>query len=160
MKRHASSITQSLSVAASRGVLDARGDAVQDVEQQRLEQRGIRAHRLEVEHLQPVDRQRVLDVVEELGVAAALDPLVQASRQSPRQQVREREEPPLRAIEDVEVLDRLVDLAVLDVAEPIPVRRLRAALGRTRAESAGARVSARSANGLIVTPCCRRPSSR
>ena len=55
---------------------------MQDVEQQRLEQRRIRAHRLEVEDLQPLDGQRVLDVVEEARVAAAVDPLVQPRRQA------------------------------------------------------------------------------
>ena len=104
-----------------RRVLDARGDAVQHVEQQRLEERRIRAHRLEVEDLEALDRQRVVDVVEEAGVAAALDPLVQPGRQRARQQVRQREQPTLAAVEDVEVLDGLVELAVLEVAEAIVV---------------------------------------
>ena len=104
-----------------RRVLDAGDDAVQDVEQQRLEERRIRAHRLEVEHLEPLDRQRVLDVVEEAGVPAFADPLVQAARQRAREQVGQREEPTLAAVEDVEVLDGLVDLPVLEVAEAIPV---------------------------------------
>ena len=38
-----------------------------------------------------------------------------------RQQIREREQAPLTAIEDVQVLDRLVDLPVLEVAEAIAV---------------------------------------
>ena len=104
-----------------RWVLNASDDPVQDVEQQRLQEHGIRAHRLEVEDLEPLDRQRVLDVVEETGVAAFADPLVQPSRQRARQQVRQREEAPLAAVEHVEVLDRLVDLTVLEVADPIPV---------------------------------------
>ena len=41
--------------------------------------------------------------------------------QRARQQVGEREQPPLAAVEDVEVLDRFVDLAVLEVAQPVPV---------------------------------------
>ena len=56
-----------------------------------------------------------------LGVAAAVDPLVQTRRQGARQQVREREQPPLTAIEDVQVLDRLVDLPILQLAEAIAV---------------------------------------
>ena len=94
---------------------------MEHVEQQRLEQRRIRAHRLEVEDLEPLDGERVLDVVEEAGVAAALDPLVQAPGQGARQQVREREQPALTAIEHVEVLDRLVDLPILQLADPISV---------------------------------------
>ena len=62
------------------GVLDASDDAMEDVEQQRLEQHRIRAHRLEVEDLEPLDGERVLDVVEEAGVAAVADPLVQPRR--------------------------------------------------------------------------------
>ena len=56
-----------------------------------------------------------------LGVAAALDPLVQPAGQRARQQIREREQPTLAAVEDVEVLDRLVELAVLELAEAIAV---------------------------------------
>ena len=60
-------------------------------------------------------------VVEQAGVSATLNPLVQACGQRARQQVRHREEPPLAVVEHVEVFDRLVDLAVLEIAEPIAV---------------------------------------
>ena len=66
-------------------------------------------------------RQRVLDVVEEAGVAAVADPLVQTPGQRARQQVREREQAALTAIEDVQVLDRLVDLPILQLADPVSV---------------------------------------
>ena len=104
-----------------RWVLNSFDDAVQHVEQQRLEQRRIGAHRLEVEDLEAVDRQRVFDVVEEAPVSSVTDPLVEPTGKRSRQQVRQGEEATLTAIEDVEVLDRLVDLAVLDVADAIPV---------------------------------------
>ena len=100
---------------------DAAADTVQDVEEQRLEQRGIGAHGLEVEHLERLDVERVVGVVEEVGVASALDPLRQPASERARQQVRQREEPPLRRVEDVEVLDRLVQLAVLGVAQAVAV---------------------------------------
>ena len=103
------------------GILNARDDAMQHVEQQRLQQHRIRAHRLEVEDLETLDGQRVLDVVEEAGVAPVADPLVQASGQRARQQVGQREQATLAAVEHVEVLDRLVDLAVLEVADAIAV---------------------------------------
>ena len=103
------------------GVLDTVDDSMENVEQQRLEQRRIRAHRLEVEDLEPFDGERVLDVVEEAGVAAVADPLVHTPGQGARQQVREREQAALTAIKDVQVLDRLVDLPILQLADPVSV---------------------------------------
>ena len=55
-------------------------DTVQDVEEQGFEQRGIGAHRLEVEHLESLDVECVIRVVEEVGVASALDPLRRAGQ--------------------------------------------------------------------------------
>src|SRR3954464_10707632 len=94
---------------------------MQNVEEQRLEQRRIRAHRLEVEDLETFDRERVLNVVEEAGVAAVSDPLLHPTRQCARQQVGECEQPTLTAIEDVQVLDRLVDFSILQLADSISV---------------------------------------
>ena len=99
-------------------------DAVEHVEQQRLEQRRIRAHRLEVEHLQPLDGQGVVEVVEQARVPAAFDPFVQPAGKRPWQQVREREQPSLACVQHVQVLDGLVDLAVLEIAEPVAVLAL------------------------------------
>ena len=56
-----------------------------------------------------------------LGVAPAVDPFVQPSGQRPRKQVGEREQSPLAAVEDVEVLDRFVDLAIFQLVQPVPV---------------------------------------
>ena len=61
-------------------VVDPGRDAVQHVEEQRLQQLRIRAHRFEVEDLEPLDAERVVDVIEEVGVAAALDPFARESR--------------------------------------------------------------------------------
>ena len=94
---------------------------MEHVEEERLEKCRVCAHRLEVEHLEPFDGQRVLEVVEQARVAPTLDPLVQASRQRTGQQVRHREQPPLALVEHVEVLDALVDFPVLQVAQSIPV---------------------------------------
>ena len=47
--------------------------------------------------------------------------LCRRRRERAREQVREREQPPLAAVEHVEVLDRLVDLAVFELAQPISV---------------------------------------
>ena len=108
-------------MAASDGVLHAGGDAVQDVEEQRLEQRGVGPHGLEVEDLQPLERERVVEVVEEAGVAPAVDPLVQPPGQRPREQVGQREQSPLAAVEDIEVVDRFIDLAIFQLVQPVPV---------------------------------------
>ena len=104
-----------------RAVGDAAADTVQDVEEQGLEQRGIGAHGLEVEHLEWLDVERVVGVVEEVGVASAVDPLRQPASERAWQQVRQGEEPPLRRVEDVEVLDRFVQLAVFGVAQTVAV---------------------------------------
>ena len=102
-------------------VVHASVDAMQHVEQQRLEQRRELAHRLEVEDLQTVHRQRVARVVEHRAVAPTLDPLVQPGTKRARQQVRQREQPALGAIEDEQVLDRLVCLPVLGIAQAVAV---------------------------------------
>src|SRR5262245_61714928 len=94
---------------------------MQEVEQQRLDQRGIGPHGIEVEDLQPLERQGVLDVVEQVGVAASLNPLLQPSHQGSRQQVGEREQPALIPVEDVEVLDSFVDFPILQLTQPISV---------------------------------------
>src|SRR5690606_32309662 len=62
-----------------------------------------------------------LEVVEEAGVPSALDPLLEPARQGAREQVRQREQPALGAVEHVEVLDRLVYFPILEVAQPIAV---------------------------------------
>ena len=96
-----------------------------------------------------LDVERVVGVVEEVGVASALDPLRQPAGEGAWKQVRQGEEPPLRRVEDVEVLDRFVQLAVFGVAQPIAVGALPAARGRTRAGSAGSPATGSSANGLM-----------
>ena len=55
--------------------------AMKDVEEQRLDQRRIRPHRIEVEDLQPLERERVFDVVEEVGVPASFNPLLEPRHQ-------------------------------------------------------------------------------
>ena len=113
-------MTHSFSVSAA-AVRDAAADTVQDVEEQGLEQRGIGAHRLEVEHLERLDVERVVGVVEQVGVASTLDPFREPASQRAWQQVRQGKEPPLRRVENVEVLDRFVHLAVLGVAQTVAV---------------------------------------
>ena len=54
-------------------------------------------------------------------VTAALDPPVQAAGEHPREQVRNGEQPPLAAIEYVDILDRVVHLAVLELGQAISV---------------------------------------
>src|SRR5688572_21586073 len=103
------------------GVLDAGNDTVQYVEQQRFEEHRVCAHRLEVEDLESLDRQRVLDVVEEARVTAFAYPLVESARQRARQKIRQGEEPTLAAVQDIEVLDRFVDLTVFEVTDAVVV---------------------------------------
>ena len=46
---------------------------------------------------------------------------MEASSQGTRKQVGECEQPTLAAVENVEILDRLIDLAVLEIADPVTV---------------------------------------
>src|SRR5205823_2142508 len=62
-------------LASGRGFRELIADAVQDVEQQRFQDSRVRARILEVEHLESLQRQRVVDVIEEVGVSTALYPL-------------------------------------------------------------------------------------
>jgi hypothetical protein len=84
---------------------------------------------------------------------------VEASSQGTRKQVGEREQPTLAAVENVEILDRLVDLAVFEVADPVAVvaskQHADEEWRKCRCSGVGS-----SANGLIVTLRCRRPTSR
>ena len=113
-KRHASSSTNSFSSAAAGAVVNRRARAMQDVEQQRLQHERKLLEPLEVEALDALKRQRVFDVVEERRRTGP--PWTQRCRcwpSGPRQQVGEREEPALRRIEGVEILDGLVEIAVV-----------------------------------------------
>src|SRR5688572_6637432 len=94
---------------------------MQDIEQQRLEDRRIGPHRFEVEDLQSLERQSVCWVVEHAGIAAALDPFVEACPECSGHQTREREQSALRPFQDEQVLDGLIYLSIFVVAEPIPI---------------------------------------
>ena len=96
-------------------------DPMQHVEQERFQQRRELAHRLEVEDLQTVHRERVARVVEHRAIAPTLDPLVEPGTERAWQEVRQREQPALGPIEDEEVLDRLVCLPVLSIAQAVAV---------------------------------------
>ena len=102
-------------------ILDAGGDAVQEIEQERLKQRGIRAYRLEVEHLQSLNGEGVLTIVEQTRVPAAFNPLVQSSCERARKKIGDGEQPALGLVEHVEVFDCVVHLAVFRFTQPIPV---------------------------------------
>ena len=102
-------------------VRHARRHAVEHVEQQRLEQLGILAHRVEVEDLEGLDGERVLHVVEEVRIAPGADPATEPLPQPAREDIGEREQPPLFAVQDVQVRDRVVEFAVLAVGERVAV---------------------------------------
>jgi hypothetical protein len=72
-------------------ILDTGRDAMQHVEEQRLQDYRKSPHCLEIEHLKSLDGNRVFEVVEEPRVTPAFDPLCAAARESPREQVRNGE---------------------------------------------------------------------
>src|SRR5215211_7345052 len=94
---------------------------MKNVEEQRLDQRRIRPHGIEVEDMHPLERERVFHVVEEVGVPAPLNPLLKPRHQSAWQQVREGEEPSLSPVEHVQILDGLIDFSILELAQAVPV---------------------------------------
>src|SRR5262245_18019200 len=91
------------------------------VKQKRLEEHRIGAHRLEVEHLQVLDGQRVVEVVEEGGVPSLPNPFVETRRQCSWQQVRNREQSTLVPVENEKLFDGFVHFAILEIAQPITV---------------------------------------
>src|SRR5207248_11291041 len=96
-------------------------DAVQHVEQQGLEHRGVGARSGEIKDLEALDRQRILDVVEEVRVSASFNPFAQPTGERSREEVRQGEETPLGGIEDVYVFDGFVQLPVFCVAQSVRV---------------------------------------
>src|SRR5215210_5630850 len=94
---------------------------MQDVEQKRLDERRERTHLLEVEHLKSFEGERVFDVVEQVSVSAAIDPLLEPGHQSPRQEIGQSKEPALTALQNVEVLDSVVHFTILKIAQAISV---------------------------------------
>src|SRR5262245_11224087 len=117
MNRQASSITHSVSCPASAEAVTTVADAVEHVEQQRLQHHRVRACTLEIKDLNALDRQGVFEVIEQIGIASAFDPFAQARGQRARQQVGQRKQATLCGVKDVDVLDGLIQLAVLRVTE-------------------------------------------
>src|SRR3954468_23383482 len=97
---------------------------MEHVEEQRLQQRGIGAHRLEIEYLQALHGQGVVEVVEEARVPATLDPFAGAAGQGAREQIGHGEKTTLAPIEYVCVLNGFVDLAIFEIAQAIAVTSL------------------------------------
>ena len=75
----------------------------------------------------------------------------------PRQHVGEREQPPLRRVERVDVLDRLVQIAVVLHGEPILAARLQQHPHERQQEVQVLRRSGSRQNGLIVKARCASP---
>lgn len=84
---------------------------------------------------------------------------MQARRQRPRQQVGQREQAALVRVENEDVLDGLVSLAVFQVAEVVAVLSLEQDAREGVQEDAGAGAVGASAKGLMLTARWRRPSS-
>src|SRR5207245_1416566 len=87
--------------------------AVQNVEQERLEDEGKLLESLEVETLQPLERQGIVNVVKERRVRTALHPAMELLSQRAREGVRERDQTPLWWVECIQVLHRLIQIPVV-----------------------------------------------
>ena len=157
-KRHASSSRNSLSRLRAAFVANGGIGAMQDVEQQRLEDERIVFETLKLEALERADRERVLHVIEDVrhtvhpgpsggGAVASVRGSVWASVSSRR----------CDAIERVETLDGLGNVAVVACGAAGTARRSAAAPGRRpcrkcRFSGVGGRQ-----NGLMETWRSRRP---
>src|SRR5262249_33016877 len=115
--------------------LHACGNPMKDIEQQRLEERWIRSHLFEIEDLEALERERVLDVVEQARVAVPVDPVVEATRERSWQEIGHGEQPALARVQYIEVLNRLVHFTILAVAESIPIAPLQQSAPAPEAET-------------------------
>src|SRR5262245_24707721 len=86
---------------------------MEDVEKQRLEGVGIALHIVEREYLEWPDADGIVDVVEHRRIPSASDPLLQSHCERSRQQSGKGREPTLVSLEDVQALDRFVELTIL-----------------------------------------------
>ena len=93
-------------------VRDDRVRPMENVEKQRFENLGILAHLLEVEALEPGERDRVFGVIEEKSELAALRPLRKAFGKAVPENVRENAQRSQRRIDGIEILDLVVEVAL------------------------------------------------
>src|SRR5205807_715035 len=115
---------EQLQLAGRRRIVNRGAGAMQDVKQEGRQQERILVESFEVEALDTLQRQRVLGVVEQVRVGAALHPAMQVLRETSRQRVRQRNQAPLRRIEGVEVLDGLVEVPIVGHGELVLPARL------------------------------------
>src|SRR4051812_3668662 len=97
---------------------------MQDVEEERFQEHREVVEPGEVEGLQPLKRERVLVVVEEVCVWTAVDPASECIRYGTRQHVGEREEPALRWVQRVETLYRFGQVALVSQRQAVLAGRL------------------------------------
>src|ERR1700730_396103 len=92
-------------------VADNRARAVQDIEEQRLQNIRVLAHLLEIEALKGGKRDGVFWIIEKKSELSAAGPFGEALRQLVRQGVREHAKGPQSRIHGVKILDLVIQLA-------------------------------------------------
>src|SRR4051812_47212018 len=97
---------------------------MQNVEEKRLQEHREVVEPGEVEGLQPLKRERVFLVVEEVCVWTAVDPSRECIRYGAGQHVGEREEPALRWVQRVETLYRFCQVAFISQRQVVLAGRL------------------------------------
>ena len=105
-------------------IADGRARAMEDVKQQRLEQQLVLVESLEVKALEALERQRVVGVIEEIGIRAALDPAIEVLGQGAGQGASEGQQAALRRVEGIETLDGIFQFTAAGRAESILAIRL------------------------------------
>ena len=110
---HASSMKKALKTWADLPVGDDGVRPMQDVEEQRFEKFGVLAHPLKVETLEPGERDRVFRVVEEKSELPAARPFREPVGNPMAERVREDAKRSQRRVNGIEILDLMVEVALL-----------------------------------------------
>src|ERR1700730_17188168 len=92
-------------------VADNRARAVQDIEEQGLQNLRVLAHVLEIEALKSGKGDGVCWIIEKKSELSAADPFGKALRQLARQGVREHTQGPQWRVHDVKILNLVIQLA-------------------------------------------------
>ena len=97
---------------------------MEEVEQQRLQHERHAVEPFEVDVLERRQRDRVLDVIEDLGVLAAFHPPLELLREPAREDVGQREQPALIGIERVQRLDLFIERLIIGAGHRVLPARL------------------------------------
>src|SRR5450432_1411290 len=94
----------------NRPIRDDRIGAMQDVEEQRLEEFRVLAHALKVETLKARERNRVLRIIEEEAELPAAGPFRETAGKIMPERIRENTERAQRGVDGIQVFDLMIEV--------------------------------------------------